>query len=113
MELHFTKMGIGHPLIILHGLYGQGDNWVGIAKALSSLCEVYLVDQRNHGQSPHSDQHYYPSMSDDLNEFMDRQGLERAIVLGHSMGGKTAMCFAFRHPGRITKLIIADVSPAD
>ncbi len=67
MELYYRKYGkAGPPLIIVHGLYGSGDNWVSIARDLSDRFEVYVVDQRNHGQSPHSDIHDYPSMRDDL-----------------------------------------------
>jgi pimeloyl-ACP methyl ester carboxylesterase len=109
--LNFSRLGVGHPLIILHGLYGSGDNWLTIAKGLSSVCEVYLVDQRNHGRSFHSDIHDYKSMAGDLKELMDSLEIRQAVILGHSMGGKTAMHFAAENPARVTKLIIADISP--
>jgi esterase len=109
--LHYTRTGQGHPLIILHGLYGSGDNWLTIARGLSSFCEVFLVDQRNHGKSFHSDIHDYPAMVRDLEDFMDELGLPKASILGHSMGGRTAMLFAAQHPGRVTRLIVADISP--
>ncbi len=111
MTLNFSRTGQGFPLVILHGLYGSGDNWLTIARGLSSLCEVFLVDQRNHGGSFHSDQHDYPAMSNDLNNLMDHLGLDKAVILGHSMGGRTAMRFAADHPERISGLIIADISP--
>ena len=80
MELFFRKYGeAGPPLIIIHGLYGSSDNWVSIARELASSFEVYVVDQRNHGQSPHSMQHDYPSMRDDLREFMNNHGIDRAV----------------------------------
>lgn len=109
--LDFQKTGQGQPLFILHGLYGSGDNWLTIAKELASFCEVYLVDQRNHGKSFHSEIHDYPSMAADLKRLMDHLDIGKASILGHSMGGKTAMHFAAENPSRITKLIIADISP--
>jgi esterase len=111
MKLHVQRLGKGFPLIILHGLYGSGDNWLTIAKNLSAICEVFLVDQRNHGQSPHSDQHNYPLLAADLLEFIDDHGLGKAVILGHSMGGKAAMWFAAQNPSRISHLIVADISP--
>lgn len=98
-------------MIILHGLYGSGDNWLTIARNLSGQCEVFLVDQRNHGRSPHSDQHSYPELAADLLELMDDAGLSRAVFLGHSMGGKAAMWFAAQNSSRVSRLIVADISP--
>jgi pimeloyl-ACP methyl ester carboxylesterase len=111
MELHYRKLGDGPPLIIVHGLYGSSDNWLTIGKALGDSYTVYLVDQRNHGQSPHSETHDYPSMRDDLLEFMDRHTIPSAVIIGHSMGGKTAMFLAESHPDRIAALIVIDISP--
>lgn len=110
-DLYFTKHGSGHPLIILHGLYGSGSNWLSIARKLAGICEVYLVDQRNHGRSPHHNEHNYKVLMDDLLQFMDDQDLSKAMLLGHSMGGKTAMFMATHHPERISRLIVADMSP--
>ncbi|MCD6332143.1 MAG: alpha/beta fold hydrolase [Bacteroidales bacterium] len=111
-QLYYQKLGQGHPLIILHGLYGSGDNWLSIARNLAGICEVYLPDQRNHGRSPHLTTHDYPSLTYDLKEFVDRMELRNVILLGHSMGGKTAMWFATEYPGIVSKLIVVDVSPA-
>ncbi len=111
MKLHYEKIGSGHPLVILHGLYGSGKNWLSIARELSGICEVYLVDQRNHGDSPHASQHAYPDMMDDLKELLDDLNLHKAMLLGHSMGGKTAMYFATHYPGRVSRLMVADMSP--
>lgn len=111
MELFYRKLGNGPPLIIIHGLYGSSDNWLSVGKALSERHTVYLLDQRNHGQSPHSDIHDYPSMRDDLAEFMDRHEMPRATLIGHSMGGKTAMFFAESCPERVEALIVIDISP--
>jgi len=111
MELFFRKYGKGVPLIILHGLYGSSDNWVSIAKSLSNNFEVFLIDQRNHGRSPHTENHTYKLMAEDLKEFFEQQNIEKAIIVGHSMGGKTAMYFAKAFPQKTDKLIIVDISP--
>lgn len=112
MELFFRKYGgAAPPMVIAHGLYGSGDNWVSIARDLSSGFEVYVVDQRNHGQSPHSPVHDYPTMRDDLRDFMDARGIEKAVLTGHSMGGKTIMSFALKWPERVQSLISVDIAP--
>lgn len=111
MKLHFKKQGTGQPLIILHGLFGSLDNWQTLGKHFAENFTVYLVDQRNHGQSPHSDEWNYQVMADDLNEFISDQNINNPIVLGHSMGGKTAMLFAVQKPDNLDKLIVADMAP--
>ncbi|MBL4624893.1 MAG: alpha/beta fold hydrolase [Flavobacteriales bacterium] len=111
MELFYKKSGQGQSLIVLHGLMGMLDNWATPAKVLAKYFEVYLVDQRNHGHSAHSTEFTYQSMSDDLYEFIETHQLEGAHLLGHSMGGKTAMKFAQNNPGLLDKLIIADIAP--
>jgi pimeloyl-ACP methyl ester carboxylesterase len=111
MKLFYRQFGEGPPLIILHGLYGSSDNWVSIAKKLSDSFTVYLPDQRNHGQSPHSEIHDYNSMRDDLFELVASLHIRKFFLAGHSMGGKTAMAFAVRWPEMINGLVIADISP--
>lgn len=111
MKLFFRKYGQGPPLIIIHGLYGSSDNWVSIGRKLASNFEVFLIDQRNHGRSPHTTDHNYHVLKEDLREFMDQQAIDKAVILGHSMGGKTAMFFAADYPERISHLIVADISP--
>jgi len=111
MTLHFKQLGMGYPLIILHGLYGSSDNWMTVAKALAAYFEVFVVDQRNHGLSPHHPEHNYDVLQNDLLEFMQSQSIEKAILLGHSMGGKTAMLFALLHPQLVSRLIVVDISP--
>jgi len=111
MQLNFKKVGEGEPLIILHGLFGSLDNWMTFAKKLGEDFEVYIVDARNHGQSPHSDQINYDIMADDLYEFLLQNAIVDPIILGHSMGGKTAMQFAMNYPNHIAKLIVADIAP--
>jgi esterase len=111
MKLFYRKYGNGPPLIILHGLYGSSDNWVTIAKSLGDSFTVYLPDQRNHGQSPHSEVHNYDSMRDDLLELVTDLSLKRFFLSGHSMGGKTAISFALKWPEMLNGLLIADISP--
>lgn len=111
MKLFFRKYGSGPPLIILHGLYGSSDNWVTLAKSISDRFTVYLPDQRNHGQSPHSDIHDYRSMKEDLHELAEDLGLGMFFLAGHSMGGRTAMAFAMSWPEKLYGLIIGDITP--
>ncbi len=109
MKLAFNQMGSGDPIIILHGLFGSSDNWQTLGKKIAEKYAVYLIDQRNHGHSPHSDDFNYDLLAEDLNEFMKGEGLERAIIVGHSMGGKTAMRFAQKYPEKVDKLVVADM----
>ena len=111
MKLHFKKFGSGPPLIILHGVFGSSDNWKTLDNHLMITFEVYLVDQRNHGLSPHSDDLNYQVMTDDLKELLHNAQIEKCCLLGHSMGGKTAMNFAVQYPEKIMKLIIIDIAP--
>lgn len=111
MELFYRRLGKGKPLVILHGLYGSSDNWYSIGKHLSAGREVYLVDIRNHGKSPHHPVHDYAALRDDLHEFLVEHSLFKPVIMGHSMGGRAAMYFAARHPRLIEKLIVVDISP--
>ncbi|MCW5912854.1 MAG: alpha/beta fold hydrolase [Cyclobacteriaceae bacterium] len=111
MKLYYRKSGSGQPLIILHGLFGSSDNWYSLAKIFAESFGVYLVDQRNHGQSPRSDEFNYPLMAEDLRGFIRDHQLEKPIILGHSMGGKTAMNFAVKYPDMLSKLIVVDIAP--
>jgi esterase len=111
MRLHFRVYGQGAPLIILHGLFGSLDNWAMISQQLSANFHVFAVDQRNHGGSPHREQMDYRLMAEDLREFLDEHQISSIHLLGHSMDGKTAMQFALLHPGRVERLIVADMAP--
>jgi esterase len=111
MQLHFKQSGQGRAVILLHGMLGSSDNWHPIALRLAESFHVFTVDQRNHGQSPHSDEMNYPLMAGDVNEFMASRGLDAAAVIGHSMGGKTAMQLALQFPGKVEKLVVADMAP--
>ncbi len=109
--LHSLVIGSGEPLIILHGFLGMGDNWKTLANRFSANHEVHLVDQRNHGRSFQDDDFSYEVLVEDLLIYLDHHDLKQVNVLGHSMGGKTAMLFAVEHSNRVKKLIIADIAP--
>ncbi len=111
MKLFFRELGQGQPFIILHGLMGSSDNWLTQAKMFASQYHVYTIDQRNHGQSPHSDDFDYKVLANDLKDFIQEHKLERPIVLGHSMGGKAAMNFAISNPDMLDRLIVVDIAP--
>ncbi len=98
-------------MIILHGLFGSSDNWFTLAKTFAETHHVYLIDQRNHGQSPHSDEFNYEILTDDLYEFVKEHQIINPIIIGHSMGGKTAMNFAVKYPSFVQKLIVVDIVP--
>ena len=111
MQLHFEKFGNGPPLIVLHGLFGSLENWRPLNYRFAQRFEVFAVDQRNHGCSPHSPEMTFTAMADDLRELLDENRLVSAHVLGHSMGGKTAMRLALLHPNRVKKLVVVDIAP--
>ena len=111
MQLNYKTFGQGEPLIILHGLFGTLDNWQTLAKRWADKYTVFLVDQRNHGRSPHVNEHNYLAMAEDLNTFMEDNWIHQAHILGHSMGGKTAMQFAVLYPEMLDKLVVIDIAP--
>ncbi|WP_242923754.1 alpha/beta fold hydrolase [Pontibacter liquoris] len=111
MKLHYKEMGHGQPLLILHGLFGTLDNWQTLAKRLAEHYNVFLVDLRNHGRSPHSEEHNYEAMAADVLELVDHLNIPTPAIMGHSMGGKVAMTYALRYPTRLTKLIVVDIAP--
>ena len=109
--LNHKIYGQGDPIIILHGLFGMLDNWQTIAKKLAEHYMVILVDQRDHGKSKHTDEFNYKLLAEDLRMFMEDNWIHEAHVIGHSMGGKTAMQFAADNPDMVEKLIIVDIGP--
>lgn len=111
MHLHFTELGSGPPLIVLHGLLGSHQNLLPACRQWAAHFRVFALDQRNHGHSPHHDEMSYAVMAQDVVKFMDAHQLATAHVLGHSMGGKTAMQLALHHPARVNKLVVVDMSP--
>jgi len=111
MPLKFKSFGSGDPVIILHGLFGTLDNWQTMAKRLAEDFTVFIIDQRNHGKSPHLDEISYPLMAEDLRKFMEDHWIYEAHIVGHSMGGKTAMQFAMDYPDMVNKLVVVDIAP--
>lgn len=111
LALYHRVSGEGAPLVLLHGLFGSLDNLNGVAHRLSSHFQVHALDLRNHGRSPHADSMSYADMAGDVLDYLDRQGIERCSLLGHSMGGKTAMQLALTAPLRMERLIVADIAP--
>lgn len=111
MKLYSRVLGEGQPLLIIHGLFGMSDNWQSLAKRYADYFEVHLIDQRNHGRSPHADEFSYLHLSNDLHQYIVDNQLNDVIIIGHSLGGKTAMQFAVSYPEFLSKLIIVDISP--
>ncbi|MDJ0949333.1 MAG: alpha/beta fold hydrolase [Alphaproteobacteria bacterium] len=112
-DLAFDHYGDGPPLIILHGLFGSRQNWVGIGRKLMRSRTVYAVDLRNHGQSPWLSEMNFAAMIGDVISFMDAQSIESSEIIGHSMGGKTAAGLALLHGDRVSALIAVDIAPVD
>ena len=110
MQLHYQSLGEGQAVVLVHGLFGSGDNWGIIAKYLSQSYQVISVDLRNHGRSPHSDSQSYTEMAKDLIELCNTLNLDTIHLLGHSIGGKVAMQFATQYPNRVDKLIVVDMA---
>ncbi|GAB2581477.1 alpha/beta fold hydrolase [Spirosoma areae] len=113
MKLFFRQIGeTGPALVILHGIFGSSDNWLTVSKTIAAQgYRVFALDQRNHGQSPRSDEQDYQSMADDLREFLTDQQLENPVLVGHSMGGKTVMQYVMLYPGTFEKLVVVDIAP--
>lgn len=111
MTLAASDYGAGPPLVVLHGLFGSGRNWAGIARQLAAVRSVHVLDLPNHGQSPWTDAMGYPEMAAAVAGWMDGRGLPAAALLGHSMGGKVAMMLALTQPARVERLVVVDVAP--
>lgn len=111
MNLFYKTLGKGEPVFILHGLYGSSDNWMPVARLLSEKYQLILVDLRNHGTSPHDNSHKYADMVTDLAWLFHELDIEKAHIIGHSMGGKAAIAFAADYPEKVRSLIVADIAP--
>ncbi|MGF1614518.1 MAG: alpha/beta fold hydrolase [Gammaproteobacteria bacterium] len=111
VPLYVDRYGVGSPLIILHGLFGSSVNWRPIGRFLSQQYRVLAVDLRNHGRSPHADTMNYGQMVSDVFALMDREALQQATFMGHSMGGKVAMLAALQRPQRVLELVVVDIAP--
>ena len=109
MKLYYHVTGHGHPFVILHGLFGSSDNWYTLSKYFGEKYKTFAVDLRNHGRSPHSDVFDYRVMAEDLDNLLIHEGISSVYILGHSMGGKTAMQFALNHPEKVDKLVVVDI----
>ena len=112
MKLYSKIYGDGYEdLIIIHGLFGMSDNWNSLGKDFSKYYKVHLVDLRNHGRSPHSEQFDYEVMCEDIIQYIEDHNINKPIILGHSLGGKVAMKLAFTYPQKIERLVVADIAP--
>lgn len=99
------------PLLVFHGLFGMLDNWGSFGKDLGEQLPVHLIDLRNHGRSFHSESMSHDDLADDITNYMNHYGIEKAHILGHSLGGKAVMQFAIKYPEKVDKLIVVDISP--
>lgn len=113
IDLHFREYGKGKPVLILHGLFGSGENWMSVGNALQESFRLYLVDQRNHGDSPHTDTFSYPELAEDIYQFVRHHSLGKVSLIGHSMGGKTAMEVSLEHSDLVDRLVLADIAPRE
>ncbi len=111
--LHSQILGEGKPLLILHGYFGMSDNWRSLGNKFADNYQVHLIDQRNHGRSFHAYEFNYDVLVDDLYNYIQYHHLKEVYLIGHSMGGKTAMLFACTYPDLIDKLIVVDISPKE
>ena len=111
MKLFSRILGEGQPLLILHGLFGMSDNWQSLGRQFADFFEVHLIDQRNHGRSPHSAVFNYEVLTDDLVNYIKDHKLKNVLLMGHSLGGKIAMKLAVHHSEIVEKLIVVDISP--
>ena len=104
--------GTGKPLLIIHGFLGMSDNWKTLGtQFVADGYQVHLLDLRNHGRSFHSDEFSYEIMAQDVYKYCQENALEVVDVIGHSMGGKTAMLLAATYPDLVDKLVVADIGP--
>ncbi len=111
MKLNHKILGEGDPIVILHGLFGMLDNWQSVAKILAEDYMVILLDLRNHGKSPHSDEWNVSLMAEDVLQFMEDNWIYEATIIGHSMGGKVAMEVALKESDLVQRLIVVDIAP--
>ncbi|HVZ07000.1 alpha/beta fold hydrolase [Rhodopila sp.] len=111
MILNAIQAGEGPPVVLLHGLFGAARNFGALQRALAPRFRVVALDLRDHGDSPHGADMRYPVMAEDVRETLDSLGIGSTAVIGHSMGGKTAMALALLHPDRVGRLLVSDIAP--
>jgi esterase len=113
MILNAIQAGEGPPVVLLHGLFGAARNFGAIQRAIAPRFRVIALDLRNHGDSPHEPDMRYPTLADDVHETLRSLGIAQAAVVGHSMGGKTAMALALQHPELVGRVLVADIAPVN
>ncbi len=115
VKLHYTDLGGAGkpPMLVLHGMLGSARNWQTTGRDLARHFHVFALDARNHGKSPHAPEMNYAVLAGDIIAWMDSRGMTKAVLVGHSMGGKTAMLLACRHPNRVERLVVVDIAPKD
>jgi esterase len=113
MILNAIQAGEGPPVVLLHGLFGAARNFGAVQRAIAPRFRVVALDMRNHGDSPHAADMRYPTQAADVHETLLSLGIEQAAVIGHSMGGKTAMAMALRWPDQVGRLLVADIAPVN
>lgn len=113
MKLNYKELGNpkSQPLLILHGVFGSLDNWLTLGRQFAETYRVFLIDQRNHGRSPHNEKMNYTILADDLHHFIEEHQLQNPLLIGHSMGGKVVMQYALNYPDTFEKMIVVDISP--
>jgi pimeloyl-ACP methyl ester carboxylesterase len=111
VRLNVIDSGTGPPIVLLHGLFGAARNFGTLQRVLGPFHRVIAMDARNHGASPHGAGMRYATLASDVEETLDALGIARAAVMGHSMGGKTAMALALTAPDRVARLLVADIAP--
>ncbi|MGS0747443.1 alpha/beta fold hydrolase [Halpernia sp. GG3] len=107
----YGKEKLGIPLLVFHGLFGMLDNWGSFGKDFGEIMAVHLIDLRNHGKSFHSDEMSHDDLAEDILNYMVANNIQKATLLGHSLGGKAVMQFAMKYPEKIDKLIVVDIAP--
>lgn len=111
MNIFHRTIGEGQPIVLLHGVFGSGDNLFTVSKLIAQEgYKFYLLDARNHGLSPHSPEHNYKAMAEDLAEWLAQEQLDKPVIIGHSMGGKTVMQFS-QESDNYSKLVVIDIAP--
>ena len=111
IDLHYECVGAGRAVVVLHGLFGSGRNWLTVARRMASDYAFYLVDLRNHGRSPHNATMTYLDMAGDVRALIEKLELNDVVLVGHSMGGKVAMSLALNDPRAISRLVNIDIAP--
>jgi esterase len=111
MILNAIQAGEGPPVVLLHGLFGTARNFGAVQRALAARFRVIALDMRNHGDSPHAPDMRYPTQAADVRETLQSLGIDKAAVIGHSMGGKAAMALALQHPDQVARVMVCDIAP--